>query len=93
MVKTGCNLVTSIVDRSFSQSAIGASLEGDMLNQGPLTSNRILVLQGMQKSNMGDERISLGSLDEVEKMIDDDMAISDEVGEENKGSQRRFELQ
>ena len=35
---------------------------------------------------MGDERISLGSLDEVEKMIDDDMAISDEVGEENKGS-------
>ena len=51
------------------------------------------MLKGVQKSNLGDERISLGSLNEVDKITDEAFdQQSDSVGQENQGSQRRFEM-
>ena len=44
-----------------------------ILNNGPVSSNRFLVLQGVQKSNLGDERISFGSLNEMDKIDDEQM--------------------
>ena len=53
-----------------------------------------MALQGAQKSNVGDERISLGSLDEGDhQLADEAIDQSDSVGQENQGSQRRFEMQ
>lgn len=36
-----------------------------MTAHGQMGFNHVQVLNGIQKSNMGDERISLGSLEEV----------------------------
>ena len=69
-----------MVEQSFSVSAINdASINLDTMdmvplnsqaignqNNGPVSSGQIHVLHAMQKSNLGDERISLGSLNEVE---------------------------
>lgn len=91
-----------MVDRSFSQSAIGASVAGDDAELGgglptqqtgaqtmtnlisePVSTGhgQIQVFHGLQRSNLGDERISLGSLDEVEQIVEDcPDATSDSVG-------------
>ena len=78
-----------MVDRSFSQSAIGASIDNETiegmpilasqptvnLNYGPNSSSHFHALQGVQK----DERISFGSLEEdVDKLMED--ANSSSIG-------------
>lgn len=80
MVKSTYNQPASMAERSFEVSAINdASMNLDTMdmvplnsqatgnpNNGPASSGQIHVLHAMQKSNLGDERISLGSLNEAE---------------------------